>query len=150
MKTLKEFDYDLWAEEKDGQKRYYVRVKSTREVTEVSIEVMRILANDEKKMRKKKKKELSLGKHFSLDYMWENNANEICIGGIYDVVDEVHTEIMKQEFLKLLTNFQKEVYLRCMLGNMRCTEFAREKGIDSSTVYESRDTVRKKIKKFLG
>ena len=63
MKTLKEFDYDLWAEEKDGQKRYYVRVKSTREVTEVSIEVMRILANDEKKMRRNIKKELSLGKH---------------------------------------------------------------------------------------
>ena len=41
MKTLKEFDYDLWAIEENGRKRYFARIKATGEETEVSLEVMR-------------------------------------------------------------------------------------------------------------
>ena len=43
MKTLKEFDYDLWAIEENGRKRYFARIKATGEETEVSLEVMRLL-----------------------------------------------------------------------------------------------------------
>ena len=52
MKTLKEFDYDLWAIEENGRKRYFARIKATGEETEVSLEVMRLLLRQEKQMRR--------------------------------------------------------------------------------------------------
>ena len=48
MKTLKEFDYDLWAIEENGRKRYFARIKATGEEAEVSLEVMRLLLRQEK------------------------------------------------------------------------------------------------------
>lgn len=51
MKTLKEFDYDLWAIEENGRKRYFARIKATGEETEVSLEVMRLLLRQEKQIR---------------------------------------------------------------------------------------------------
>ena len=51
MKTLKEFDYDLWAIEENGRKRYFAGIKATGEETEVSLEVMRLLLRQEKQMR---------------------------------------------------------------------------------------------------
>ena len=51
MKTLKEFDYDLWAIEENGGKRYFARIKATGEEAEVSLEVMRLLLRQEKQMR---------------------------------------------------------------------------------------------------
>ena len=47
MKTLKEFDYDLWAIEENGRKRYFARIKATGEEAEVSLEVMRLLLRQE-------------------------------------------------------------------------------------------------------
>ena len=49
MKTPIEFDYDLWTTE-DG--KCMVRVKQTGEVCEVSRETMKILRNEEKKLRR--------------------------------------------------------------------------------------------------
>lgn len=43
MKTLPEFEYDLWAITENDEKRFYARVKATGEVTEISIDVMRYL-----------------------------------------------------------------------------------------------------------
>jgi len=52
MKSLKEFDYDIWTKEENGNKRCFARIKSTGEITEISIEVMRLLRNEEKKLRR--------------------------------------------------------------------------------------------------
>ena len=52
MKALKEFDYNLWTTEENGVKKYFVGVKATGEVTEVDAEVMKVLRNEEKKMRR--------------------------------------------------------------------------------------------------
>ena len=51
MRTPREFDYFLWTEKGDTT-RYYVKLKSTGETTEVSREVMRCLRNEEKKIRR--------------------------------------------------------------------------------------------------
>ena len=68
MKTLKEFDYDLWATEENGQKRYFARVKATHEETEISLEVMRLLLSQEKQMRREYDCiEVSLGLHIPED-----------------------------------------------------------------------------------
>lgn len=52
MKSLKEFDYDLWTTNENSITKYWVRVKSTGEVTEVDIKTMRVLRNSEKAMRR--------------------------------------------------------------------------------------------------
>ena len=67
MKTLKEFDYDLWAIEENGRKRYFARIKATGEETEVSLEVMRLLLRQEKQMRREYAKQQTLGPVLSLD-----------------------------------------------------------------------------------
>ena len=61
MKTLKEFDYDLWAIEENGRKRYFARIKATGEETEVSLEVMRLLLRQEKQMRREYAKQQTIG-----------------------------------------------------------------------------------------
>ena len=60
MKTLKEFDYDLWAIEENGRKRYFARIKATGEETEVSLEVMRLLLRQEKQMRREYAKQQTI------------------------------------------------------------------------------------------
>ena len=67
MKTLKEFDYDLWAIEENGRKRYFARIKATGEETEVSLEVMRLLLRQEKQMRREYAKQQIIGPVLSLD-----------------------------------------------------------------------------------
>ena len=67
MKTLKEFDYDLWAIEENGRKRYFARIKATGEETEVSLEVMRLLLSQEKQMRREYAKQQTIGPILSLD-----------------------------------------------------------------------------------
>ena len=51
MKTPIEFDYDLWTTEEG---KCMVRIKLTGEVCEVSRETMRVLRNEEKKLRRSK------------------------------------------------------------------------------------------------
>ena len=67
MKTLKEFDYDLWAIEENGRKRYFARIKATGEEAEVSLEVMRLLLSQEKQMRREYAKQQTIGPVLSLD-----------------------------------------------------------------------------------
>ena len=50
MYKNKEFDYDLWTTETDGEKKYWVRVRNTNEVVEVNLEIMRFLRNQEKSL----------------------------------------------------------------------------------------------------
>lgn len=67
MKTLHEFDYDLWAIEDNGKKRYFARIKATGEETEISLKVMRLLLNQEKQMRREFAKKKKIGTVLSLD-----------------------------------------------------------------------------------
>lgn len=151
MKTLKEFDYDLWAAEEGGKKRYYARVKATGEETEISQELMRFLFREEKRMRRSMEKERCFGRLLSLDCIQETE-NGLEEYGNCEMTSEAIAiaNIMEQEFMKLLTELQKEIYLRCMRADSSITAFAESRGLDSSTVYEARDAIRKKFKKFFG
>lgn len=40
MKKLKEFEYEIWATEEDGEKKYWVRIKYTDEITQVSLKAI--------------------------------------------------------------------------------------------------------------
>ena len=67
MQTLKEFDYNLWTTEENGIKKYWVGVKATGEVVEVDLEVMRLLRNEEKKLRREIEDQSEMGTVLSLD-----------------------------------------------------------------------------------
>lgn len=110
MKALKDFDYNLWTTEENGVKKYFVGIKATGEVTEVDAEVMKLLRNEEKKMRRHIEEEIELGTPLSLDSAAGDESNSTWLTDAYDLGEEVQTEIMEETFIFSLSPLQKEVY----------------------------------------
>ena len=155
-KTPIAFDYDLWTTE-DG--KCMVRVKLTGEVCEVSRETMRVLRNEEKKLRRSKTRvpiagcedEDETATLLSLDFVSVQDAEEMSPAWLEDPNDleeTVLTSVMEQEFRLLLSERQLEVYLYCLLGGMSMTDYSKARGIDVSTVFEAKRDVQKKAKIF--
>ena len=117
MKTLKEFDYDLWAIEENGQKRYFARVKATHEETEISLEVMRLLLSQEKQMRREYAKQQNSGTILSLDTVYDSGdlgEPEWLVDKTQDVETESVMSIVQDEFYKDLTPRQKDIFNMCI------------------------------------
>ena len=96
MKTLKEFDYDLWAIEENGRKRYFARIKATGEETEVSLEVMRLLLSQEKQMRRAYAKQQNIGPILSLDAICDGESmNESA--WMLDTRQSIDSEVLTAE-----------------------------------------------------
>ena len=110
MKALKEFDYNLWTTEENGVKKYFVGVKATGEVTEVDAEVMKVLRNEEKKMRRHIEEEGELGAPLSLDSAVGDENNSTWMTDTYNLAEDVQTEIMEVNFIRSLSPLQKAVY----------------------------------------
>ena len=160
MKTPIEFDYDLWTTEEG---KCMVRVKLTGEVCEVSRETMRVLRNEEKKLRRSKtgvpiagcedENENETATLLSLDFVSMQDAEEMSPAWLEDSNDleeTVLTSVMEQEFRLLLSERQLEVYHYCLLGGMSMTDYSKARGIDVSTVFEAKRDVQKKAKIFFG
>ena len=156
MKTPIEFDYDLWTTEEG---KCMVRVKLTSEVCEVSRETMRVLRNEEKKLRRSKtgvpiagcEDENETATLLSLDFVSVQDAEEMSPAWLEDPNDleeTVLTSVMEQEFRLLLSERQLEVYRYCLLGGMSMTDYSKARGIDVSTVFEAKRDVQKKAKIF--
>ena len=105
MKALKEFDYNLWTTEENGVKKYFVGVKATGEVTEVDAEVMKVLRNEEKKMRRHIEEEGELGAPLSLDSAVGDENNSTWMTDTYNLAEDVQTEIMEVNFIRSLSPF---------------------------------------------
>lgn len=88
MKALKEFDYNLWTTEENGVKKYFVGVKATGEVTEVDAEVMKVLRNEEKKMRRHIEEEGELGAPLSLDSAVGDENNSTWMTDTYNLAED--------------------------------------------------------------
>lgn len=155
MKTIREFDYDLFKIEDD----HYIRVKRTGEVVKVSIEVFRLLRNENMKQYRENKGrpvyKLEESRYHLLDRKVNisleslpDNSNEI-IKAIDDVEGQVICNIILSEFYNTLTNNQKDVLNNCMLSGISIREFARIKCINQSSVNETVQTIRIKMKKYL-
>ena len=110
MKTLKEFDYDLWAIEKNGRKRYFARIKATGEETEVSLEVMRLLLSQEKQMRREYAKQQTIGPVLSLDAIRDGGSMDEA-AWLLDTRQSIDSEVLTAEltdtFCKTLTDSQR-------------------------------------------
>ena len=105
MKALKEFDYNLWTTEENGVKKYFVGVKAIGEVTEVDAEVMKVLRNEEKKMRRHIEEEGELGAPLSLDSAVGDENNSTWMTDTYNLAEDVQTEIMEVNFIRSLSPF---------------------------------------------
>ena len=113
MKTLKEFDYDLWAIEENGRKRYFARIKATGEETEVSLEVMRLLLRQEKQMRREYAKQQTIGPVLSLDAIRDGGSMDEA-AWLLDMRQRIDSEVLTAEltdaFCKTLTDSQRSIF----------------------------------------
>lgn len=155
-KTPIAFDYDLWTTE-DG--KCMVRVKRTGEVSEVDRKVMRILRAEEKRIRRSYGSDNTSEDEdgaekisdtvLSLDAMPEDDVKTAAwLADSYDLAKEVTMQLMVKTFYAGLTEKQRGVFEHCMIAGESLSSYAREIGVDYTTVQETRNALRKKFKKF--
>lgn len=161
MLNLKEFNYILW---KDSEGRCFVKVKDTDEVTEVSEQVFKDLRNEEKRIYR----ELELKDKLYSEDEEERNKSSVMYPISYDMFDDdgdedvpawlefkedlediVISRDLENNFLKNLTEEQKEVFVDVLLGGETYRDFARRKGMTHQNVTYMVSCIRKKFKKFL-
>ena len=151
MKTLKEFDYDLWATEKNGQKRYFARVKATHEETEISLEVMRLLLSQEKQMRREYAKQQNEGPTLSLDFICDSGDVDES-AWLADSKQDINAEMLwaeeKAAFCNTLTANQLSIFNECLIGGKSQTAYAADHGISVAMVSKQIRTIRAKAKKY--
>ena len=147
MYKSKEFDYDLRTTDENGTKRYWARVRATGEVTEISHEVMCFLRSEEKRLYREIAAVKKHGSTLSLDVPHDEEKEswyeDHGLG-----VSEIETSLFEEEFRKLLTPNQHEIFEECLLGNCGVRKFALARGIDPTTVSEAIQAIRKKFKKY--
>ncbi len=151
MKTLRDFDYDLWAIEENGNKRYFARIKATGEETEIDIEVMRLLLSQEKQMRREYAKQQIEGTILSLNAICDNgNMDEA--SWMVDVHQHIDSDILwadiKSDFCKTLTDHQRSVFNECLIEGKSQTAYAKAHGISIPMVNKQIQAIRKKAKLF--
>ena len=152
MKTLREFDYDLWAVMDNGKKRYFARIKATGEETEISLEVMRLLLSQEKQMRREYAKLKNFGTVLSLDYVRnEEDVDESAwlLDPRQNIENDLFWEDLKDDFCKLLTDIQLSIFNECLIGGKRQAAYAAAHGVTFQMVSKHIQAIRKKAKKFL-
>ena len=153
MKTLHEFDYDLWAIEDNGKKRYFARIKATGEETEISLKVMRLLLAQEKQMRREYAKRQSVGTVLSLDSVSSRDYVDEA-GWLQDTQHKIDAEILweetKNDFCMVLTDNQLSIFNECLIDGKSVIEYAAEHGVARRSVYNAIELIRKKAKKYFG
>lgn len=153
MKTLHEFDYELWAIEDNGKKRYFARIKATGEETEVSLKVMRLLLAQEKQMRREYAKRQSVGTVLSLDSVSSGDDVDEA-GWLQDTQQKIDADILweetKNDFCKVLTDNQLSIFNECLIEGKSVIEYAAEHGVARRSVYNAIELIRKKAKKYFG
>jgi len=153
MKTLREFDYDLWAVMDNGKKRYFARIKATGEETEISLEVMRLLLSQEKQMRREYAKLKNFGTVLSLDYIRnEEDVDEAAwlLDPRQNIESDLLWEDLKDDFCKLLTDIQLSVFNECLIGGKSQTAYSAIHGISVPVVNKHIHAIRKKANYFFG
>ena len=151
MKTLREFDYDLWAIESNGKKRYFARIKATGEETEISLKVMRLLLNQEKQMRREFAKKKKIGTVLSLDAICdEGDVDESAwLQDTRQIIDaDILWKDIKNDFSKRLTDKQLSIFNECLIEGISQTAYAAVHDISISMVNKQIRTIREKAKKY--
>ncbi len=147
MKTLKEFDYDLWTTEEDSVKHYWTRVKTTGEVSEVSHEVMKFLRNEEKQMRREiESSEERGGSDLSYDTIPTDDEDSIWLRDPNSMEDNILAEAQLEELRSSLTPAQLSVFEECIMDGKLQPVYAAEHGVTQQLVSKRLSFIRKKAK----
>ena len=147
MFTVKGFDYDLWTTQEGGTKRYWARVKATGEVTEISIEVMRYLRAEEKRIFREIEASQKRGPMLSLEFHYDEEQE----GWFTDYgigASEIENSLTEESFRQLLTPMQLSVFDECLINGKSQVAFAAEHGVTKQSVFDTITLIRKKAKKF--
>ena len=144
MKKLKEFEYEIWATEEDGEKKYWVRIKYTDEITQVSLPVLRFLRCEEKRIRREKDMEREQGKDLSLNTLADVDTSEYWLADPKNFEDEIIANLTEEEIMKILTPRQLDIYLCCFVSGVGIREYAKANQMDHSSVRASIACIRKK------
>ena len=159
MKTPKDFDYDLWTSNEGG---YFIRIKSTGETCEVNRDIMRLLRNEEKKLRrelqgititvskgKEKPKETISIALLSLDcVITDDTVQSAWLEDTTNYEEIVITKIRQEDFCKILTELQVEIFKKCLLGGLPYLQLAKQIGVQEGTIRWSVKKIQKKAKTF--
>ena len=148
MKTPKEYDYDLWTTVENGVKTYWVRVKKTGDVTEVSQEVMRFLRSEEKNVRRMKKLPRDREGDLSLDAIYDDECGESWMVDTINVADEVMVHLLTEELIRNLPGRQIDIYLNCMVEGMSIREYCRQCHLSFGAAMSAVKTIREKFEKI--
>lgn len=159
MYKNKDFDYDLW---KDIDGKCYARVKSTGEVCEISGDTMKLLRCEEKRIYR----ELDLKKSLYSDNINDKTKASIMYPLSFETIDDENNDDsswlqsnesleeeqaakdLEERFMKLLTGYQKEVFLFVLKNGESQINFAKRKGVTSQSVRNVIRKIQEKAKKF--
>ena len=122
-------------------------MRATGEVTEISHEVMCFLRSEEKRLYREIAQLQKYGSTLSLDIP-NDEEKESWFEDHGFGVSEMETELNKEDFRKLLTDRQREIFDYCLMDGNSVRKYAREKGLDHKTVLEAVEAIKEKAKKF--
>ncbi len=148
MYKSKEFDYDLWTTQEGNTKRYWARVKATGEVAEISIEIMRCLRTEEKRLYREIEVSRKCGSTLSLEFLYDEERD----GWLTDYgvgASEMENILTEEAFRQLLTPAQLSVFNECLIEGKSQTAYAAIHGISIPVVNKHIHAIRKKAKNFL-
>lgn len=149
MYKSKEFDYDLWTTQEGGIKRYWARVKATGEVAEISIEIMRCLRTEEKRIYREIETSQQRGSMLSLEFLYDEEKE----GWLSDCgigASEMENTLTEEAFRQLLTPAQLSVFDECLIRGESQKAYAAAHGVTFQMVNKHIHAIRKKAKKFFG
>ena len=149
MKTLKEFDYDLWTTEDGAEKKYWARVKRTGEVTEISHEVMMFLRSEEKRMRRElHEQRIWSSKTLHLSTMPLDGIGESWLADPSSMEDAVCNKCLIEDFRNTLSPKQRIFFDEWLCYGLSQSEFAAKYGISRSCACKYKKIIVKKAKRF--
>ena len=147
MYKSKEFDYDLWTTQEGGIKRYWARVKATGEVAEISIEIMRCLRTEEKRIYREIETSQQRGSMLSLEFLYDEEKE----GWLSDCgigASEMENTLTEEAFRQLLTPAQLSVFDECLIRGESQKAYAAAHGVTFQMVNKHIHAIRKKAKKY--
>ena len=162
-----EFEYALW---KDQEGRCFARIKGSESFCEISIETMKFLRREEKRLQREKelKKLLTTTPadedvpsderiraavlypiSLSDNKAAEDRRESSWLESHESVEDTFLRRVFIQELLEVLSPQQRNVFCEIVLEGSTYQEYAEKSGISKSRVSVIMKTIRKKAKKIM-
>lgn len=138
-RTPKDFDYVMWIEDN----RFFVRIKRTNEVCEISPETMKFLRYEEKKIRRRAETDGKQKDNFMIDI-------DVLIDTLIYQNPEIYVlrKLSWEELIDKMTDKQYAVYVECLVEGKTLTEYARSVGITRKGASTHVQGIRNKAKKI--